>query len=171
MSLPTADRRLAAGIVGSLTLLAIGWTGLLVPSLIRSIRDAFDQTDAGIGVAYLAYASAHAGSDFLEESDVGSAGLLEADEEIDYERLGPRPQQLPTAEEGKVMQAKASALVPPLTEAPAVPAAPPPDMERGDSPTPEGGDSPQGGKIPLLDSVPDGEDASDEEQPQSGEPD
>jgi fucose permease len=57
---PTADRRLAAGIVGSLTLLMIGWTGLLVPSLIRSVEDAFDQNDAGIGVAYLAYALAYA---------------------------------------------------------------------------------------------------------------
>ncbi len=60
MSLPSADRRLAAGIVGSLTLLAIGWTGLLVPSLIRSIEAAFDQSDAGIGVVYLAYSIAYA---------------------------------------------------------------------------------------------------------------
>ena len=37
--LPTADRRLAAGITGSLTLFVIGWTGLLVPTLIRSIKD------------------------------------------------------------------------------------------------------------------------------------
>ena len=46
--------RLAAGIVGCLTLLSIGWTGLLIPSLIRSIEATFDQTDAGIGVIYLA---------------------------------------------------------------------------------------------------------------------
>ena len=65
MSIPTVDRRLAAGIVGSLTLLAIGWTGLLVPSLIRSIKDAFDQTDAGIGVVYLAYAIAYAAGSVL----------------------------------------------------------------------------------------------------------
>jgi len=65
VSLPTADRRLAAGIVGSLTLLAIGWTGLLVPSLIRSIKDAFDQTDAGIGVVYLVYAIAYAAGSVL----------------------------------------------------------------------------------------------------------
>jgi fucose permease len=62
---PTADRRLAAGIVGSVTLLVIGWTGLLVPSLIRSIKDAFDQTDAGIGVAYFAYALAYAAGSVL----------------------------------------------------------------------------------------------------------
>ena len=60
MSLPSPDRRLAAGIVGSLTLLIIGWTGLLVPSLIRSIETAFDQNDAGIGVVYLAYSIAYA---------------------------------------------------------------------------------------------------------------
>jgi fucose permease len=51
--------RLAAGIVGCLTLLSIGWTGLLIPTLIRSIEATFDQTDAGIGVIYLAYAVAY----------------------------------------------------------------------------------------------------------------
>lgn len=60
----TARGRLAAGIVGCLTLLAIGWTGLLVPSLIRSIKETFDQTDAGIGVIYLAYALAYATASF-----------------------------------------------------------------------------------------------------------
>ena len=63
--MPTADRRLAAGIVGSLTLLVIGWTGLLVPSLIRSIKGTFDQTDAGIGVVYLAYSVAYASGSVL----------------------------------------------------------------------------------------------------------
>ena len=63
--MPTPDRRLAAGIVGSLTLLVIGWTGLLVPSLIRSIKDAFDQNDAGIGVVYFAYAVAYAAGSIL----------------------------------------------------------------------------------------------------------
>jgi MFS transporter, FHS family, glucose/mannose:H+ symporter len=65
VTLPTRDRRLAAGIVGSLTLLLIGWTGLLVPSLIRSIKEAFDQSDAGIGVVYFAYAVAYAGGSIL----------------------------------------------------------------------------------------------------------
>ena len=60
MTVPSPDRRLAAGIVGSLTLLVIGWTGLLVPSLIRSIETAFDQNDAGIGVVYLTYSIAYA---------------------------------------------------------------------------------------------------------------
>ena len=44
-----------AGVLGCLTLLVIGWTGLLVPSLIRSIKVSFDQTDAGIGLFYLVY--------------------------------------------------------------------------------------------------------------------
>jgi fucose permease len=57
---PASERRLPAGIVGSLTLLVIGWTGLLVPSLIRSIKETFDQTDAGIGIVYLAYSVAYA---------------------------------------------------------------------------------------------------------------
>jgi fucose permease len=56
--------RLAAGIVGCLTLLAIGWTGLLIPSLIRSIEATFKQTDAGIGFVYLAYALAYAAGSF-----------------------------------------------------------------------------------------------------------
>ena len=52
--------RLATGLVGCLTLLAIGWTGLLIPSLIRSIEDAFDQSDAGIGLLYFIYAVTYA---------------------------------------------------------------------------------------------------------------
>ena len=56
--------RLVAGIVGCLTLLAIGWTGLLIPSLIRSIEATFGQTDAGIGIVYLAYAAAYTTGSF-----------------------------------------------------------------------------------------------------------
>lgn len=132
-----------------------------------------------ISAMYLAYASAHAGSDFLEDSDKGSTELLDADDEINYERLGPNPQELPTPEAGLAMQAKAKALVPPLTEAPpdseteTPPPAPQPDV-RGELPTPPSGESPQGTELPLLDSVPDGEDARDDdnsEQPQSGESD
>jgi fucose permease len=57
----TRGGRLAAGLVGWLTLGAIGWSGLLIPSLIRSIKDTFDQTDAGIGIVYLGYAVAYGG--------------------------------------------------------------------------------------------------------------
>jgi fucose permease len=69
--------RLAAGIVGCLTLLAIGWSGLLIPSLIRSIEATFGQTDAGIGLVYLAYAVAYMAGSF------GGGPLTE--------RLGRRP--------------------------------------------------------------------------------
>ena len=69
--------RLAAGIVGCLMLLACGWTGLLVPSLIRSIKATFDQTDAGIGMVYLAWAIAYAAGSF------GGGPLTE--------RIGRRP--------------------------------------------------------------------------------
>jgi fucose permease len=50
----------AAGVIGCLTLLVIGWSGLLVPSLIRSIEHDFGQGDAGIGIYYLAWAVAYA---------------------------------------------------------------------------------------------------------------
>ncbi len=69
--------RLAAGLVACVTLLACGWTGLLIPSLIRSIETAFGQTDAGIGVVYLVYAVAYAAGSF-------SGGAV-------TERLGRRP--------------------------------------------------------------------------------
>ena len=54
-----------AAVLGFAALLAIGWTGLLVPSLIRSIKGTFDQTDAGIGLLYLLYATAYALGSFV----------------------------------------------------------------------------------------------------------
>jgi fucose permease len=39
----------------------VGWVGLLVPSLIRSIEPAFNQTDAGIGVFFFVNSAASAG--------------------------------------------------------------------------------------------------------------
>jgi MFS transporter, FHS family, glucose/mannose:H+ symporter len=50
----------AAGVIGCLSLLVIGWSGLLVPSLIRSIEHDFGQTDAGVGIYYLVWAVAYA---------------------------------------------------------------------------------------------------------------
>ncbi len=41
-------------------MLLIGWSGLLVPSLIRSIEDGFGQSDAGIGVFFFVNAVAYA---------------------------------------------------------------------------------------------------------------
>jgi fucose permease len=42
-------------------MLLVGWTSLLVPSLIRSIEPAFEQTDAGIGVFFFVNAVAYVG--------------------------------------------------------------------------------------------------------------
>jgi fucose permease len=50
----------AAGAIGCLTFLLIGWSGLLVPSLIRSIERDFGQSDAGLGIYYLLYAITYA---------------------------------------------------------------------------------------------------------------
>jgi fucose permease len=71
------DRRLPAGIVGALTLVTIGWTGLVVPSLIRSIKATFAQDDVGIGLVYLLWAIAYAAGSF------GGGALTE--------RVGRRP--------------------------------------------------------------------------------
>jgi MFS transporter, FHS family, glucose/mannose:H+ symporter len=50
----------AGGVIGCLAFVLIGWSGLLVPSLIRSVKDAFAQSDAGIGIFYFAFAAAYA---------------------------------------------------------------------------------------------------------------
>ncbi|MCA9698199.1 MAG: preprotein translocase subunit SecG [Myxococcales bacterium] len=71
-----------------------------------------------ITAMYLAYASAHAGSDFLASEDEGSEGLFDSDQEINPEGLGPNPLTLPTTEEGKRMQASASASVPAQSQIP-----------------------------------------------------
>jgi fucose permease len=55
-----SSRPPAAGIVGCAAFVLIGWSGLLVPSLIRSVKDAYDQSDAGIGIFYFLYAVAYA---------------------------------------------------------------------------------------------------------------
>ncbi|TMQ69371.1 MAG: MFS transporter [Candidatus Eisenbacteria bacterium] len=43
----------AAAVIGCLAFLLLGWSGLLVPSLVRSIEHDFGQTDAGMGFFYL----------------------------------------------------------------------------------------------------------------------
>ena len=50
----------AAGLLGAASFLLIGWSGLLIPSLIRSVKDGFAQSDAGIGVFYFLYAVVYA---------------------------------------------------------------------------------------------------------------
>lgn len=61
----------AAGVLACVGLLLIGWSGLLVPSLIREIERDFVQTDAGLGVFYfinaVAYASGSFGGGMLTE--------------------------------------------------------------------------------------------------------
>ena len=60
-----------AAVLACAALLLVGWAGLLVPSLIRSIELEFDQTDAGIGVFFfvnsLAYVGGSLGGGFLTE--------------------------------------------------------------------------------------------------------
>ncbi len=66
----------AAGVLGCVALLLIGWSGLLIPSLIRSVKEAFGQSDEGIGLFYFLFAIAWGGGAF-------GGGLL-------VERLGRR---------------------------------------------------------------------------------
>ena len=147
-----------------------------------------------ISAMYLAYASAHAGSEFLEEQGQ-STSPLGPGEEIDDEHLGPRPQPLPTEEQGKQLQAKAAALVPAqstptdaeletdedLREVPN----PDPNPEvgadeeaaingdggdggdRGDSPDSDRGDSPQGGEESLQKAPLDDKKSGDEREENS----
>ncbi len=57
---PTAsDRALRAGIVVGFAYALIGWRGLLVPSMIRSVQPAFGQDDAGMGAYFLVTAVAY----------------------------------------------------------------------------------------------------------------
>ena len=54
-----------AAILGCAALVLVGWVGLLVPSLIRSIEHDFGQTDAGIGVFFFVNAVSYAGGSML----------------------------------------------------------------------------------------------------------
>jgi fucose permease len=54
----------AAGVLACIGLLLIGWSGLLVPSLIREIERDFSQTDAGLGIYYFVGAAAYATGSF-----------------------------------------------------------------------------------------------------------
>lgn len=59
MSLSTVRRPDLAAILGCAALILVGWSGLLVPSLIRSIEPAFAQTDGGVGVWFFVNAVAY----------------------------------------------------------------------------------------------------------------
>jgi MFS transporter, FHS family, glucose/mannose:H+ symporter len=54
----------AAGVLACVGLLLIGWSGLLVPSLIREIERDFGQSDAGLGIYYFVGAVAYATGSF-----------------------------------------------------------------------------------------------------------
>jgi fucose permease len=71
------DRARAARLNGYATFLLIGWSGLLVPSLVRTLERDLDQNDAGIGVFYFLYATSYAVGSFV-------GGLV-------TERTGRRP--------------------------------------------------------------------------------
>jgi fucose permease len=74
---PPAVRRIGlAAVLACAGLLLVGWSGLLVPSLIRSIEHDFDQTDAGIGIFFFVNAVAYVCGSF-------AGGLL-------TERIGRR---------------------------------------------------------------------------------
>lgn len=64
VSPPRRSRPPAAGVLGCVAFLLLGWASLLVPTLIRQVRDAFGQSDAGIGVFYFVYAVAYAVGSF-----------------------------------------------------------------------------------------------------------
>jgi FHS family glucose/mannose:H+ symporter-like MFS transporter len=61
VSSPTRNRIEPAAILACAGLAYLGWAGLLVPSLIRSIEPAFGQTDAGVGVFFFVNAVASVG--------------------------------------------------------------------------------------------------------------
>jgi FHS family glucose/mannose:H+ symporter-like MFS transporter len=70
MPSPLARRELAA-LLGCAGLLLVGWSSLLLPSMVRSIESTFGQTDAGIGTYFfvnsLAYVAGSMGGGFLTE--------------------------------------------------------------------------------------------------------
>jgi len=121
---------------------------------------------------YLAYASAHAGSDLLAAEGKKPAAALSADDTaIDYEFVGLNPQPLPSPEEGKAKQAQAVALVPAQSEAGGsaneqaeqmgdeVTTDVNDSIDRGDSPDQDRSDSPQDDEKSLQDAV--GDDGSE----------
>jgi fucose permease len=59
------QRPRAAAVLGGVGFLLIGWSGLLVPSLIRSIEGQFGQTDAGIGLFYFLGAGGYVAGSFV----------------------------------------------------------------------------------------------------------
>src|SRR5689334_12587286 len=78
--MPTASPRVpAAAVLGCLAFALIGWAGLLVPTLIRSVEAGFGQNDAGMGgyflVVGIAYGSGVLGGTVASER-VGRRRIL-----------------------------------------------------------------------------------------------
>jgi len=71
-AMPASSPRILATSYASFAL--VGWSMLLVPSLIRDIRDEFGQTDAGFGLLYLAASLAFATGAFLSGALAGRVG-------------------------------------------------------------------------------------------------
>lgn len=103
---------------------------------------------------YLAYASAHSGSDFLEEEDKGGKAMFEDDQEINPELVGPNPQRLPTAEQAQQMQAAASVSVPAQTPTEAEPSDLADDTVPGDAAASDGNTNGQGSDSELKETAP-----------------
>lgn len=76
MPSPLVRRKGAAAVLGCVGFVLIGWSSLLVPSLIRSVELDFGKTDGDIGLFYFVYAVSYATGSF-------GGGLL-------TERLGRR---------------------------------------------------------------------------------
>ncbi|HEY3071770.1 MAG TPA: MFS transporter [Candidatus Limnocylindrales bacterium] len=57
-------QRRGAALFGYLGFILLGWSGLLLPSLVRSIEHDFGQSDAGIGVLYFLTAASYAAGSF-----------------------------------------------------------------------------------------------------------
>jgi MFS transporter, FHS family, glucose/mannose:H+ symporter len=54
-----------AGVLGFGSFLLVGWIGLLIPTLIRSIESTFAQSDAGLGVYYFVFAVGYASGSLI----------------------------------------------------------------------------------------------------------
>jgi len=68
---PTAESRAAIRLAGYAGFILIGWNAVLIPSLIRSVEQAFHQSDAAFGFFYflsaLVYAAGSLGGGFVTE--------------------------------------------------------------------------------------------------------
>ncbi len=71
---PTSAVALRAGIAGSIAFGLLGWRGLLVPSLVRSIEPAFGRSDAELGSYFLLTAISYAAGSLIGARLIRSLG-------------------------------------------------------------------------------------------------